>query len=145
MAHAKVIETEIIIHATPKQVWEVLTDFESYPSWNPFIKSLTGDVEVGNTIAINVNGMKFKPTILVCEHCVELRWIGRLLFKGLFDGEHIFKLVDNQDGTVTFMQSKYFNGLLVRPFSKKLDNETAPGFRAMNAKLKSIVEQRNLS
>lgn len=35
----KKIETSIIIKATIEQVWQVLTDFKTYPEWSPTIKS----------------------------------------------------------------------------------------------------------
>jgi Polyketide cyclase / dehydrase and lipid transport len=38
----KEIVTEIEINAAPSRVWQVLTDFEKYPIWNPFIKKITG-------------------------------------------------------------------------------------------------------
>ncbi|MFM2360786.1 MAG: hypothetical protein RLY16_2779, partial [Bacteroidota bacterium] len=41
---AKEIKTTIEIHASPARVWEVLTNFDEYPNWNPFIKSLKGEV-----------------------------------------------------------------------------------------------------
>jgi len=140
MAHKKTIQTEIIINATPSEVWEVLTDFSAYPEWNPFISSIEGQPKVGEKIKANISGMKFKPTVLVADAGKEFRWIGRLLFKGLFDGEHIFQLIDNGDGTTTFKQSENFNGILVGMFSKKLDAETKPGFEAMNVALKQQAE-----
>jgi uncharacterized protein YndB with AHSA1/START domain len=36
----KEIRTEILINAQAYKVWKALTDFNSYPSWNPFIKYL---------------------------------------------------------------------------------------------------------
>ncbi|MGZ5382453.1 MAG: SRPBCC family protein [Acidimicrobiia bacterium] len=36
------IETSIEIDAQPARVWEVLTGFERYPEWNPFVASLHG-------------------------------------------------------------------------------------------------------
>ena len=33
----KEIITETIVDTKPEKVWEVLTDFENYPTWNPFI------------------------------------------------------------------------------------------------------------
>ena len=31
------IRAEITIQAEPQRVWEILTRFEEYPTWNPFI------------------------------------------------------------------------------------------------------------
>lgn len=30
------------INASAANVWQVLTDFENYPGWNPVIKKITG-------------------------------------------------------------------------------------------------------
>ena len=34
----KELHSEIEINAPVERVWEVLTDFASYPRWNPFIR-----------------------------------------------------------------------------------------------------------
>lgn len=143
---SKEIKTEITINANPIKVWKLLTDFENYPNWNPFIKSINGEVKVGNKITARIeppdaSGMTFKPIVLTYEPNKELRWIGTLLFKGLFDGEHKFELVDNRNGTTTFIQSERFNGILVPLFAKQLDNNTKRGFELMNKKLKEMAEQ----
>jgi len=90
---AKEIKTEIIIRSTPEKIWAILTDFEKYPDWNPFIRSITGTVEEGEKITVNIappknKAMTFKPIILTKTENRELRWLGSILFKGLFDGEH---------------------------------------------------------
>ncbi len=136
----KTIKTQISIDATPEKVWQILTDFDKYPDWNPFILSLTGVMETGQKINIKLADMSFNPTILKFEKNKEMRWIGKLLFKGLFDGEHSFIIEDNKDGTVTFKHEEIFNGLLVGPFSKKLDTQTKQGFEMMNQKLKELAE-----
>lgn len=141
MSNQKEIRTSIKINATPEKVWSIFTDFENYPNWNPFISSLTGTVAVGETIKIKLPGMTFKPTVLKFEKNKELRWIGKLLFKGVFDGEHSFELEDNGDGTTTFHQNENFNGFLVSLFAKQLDGETKSGFEDMNEKLKELAEQ----
>ncbi|PTB91085.1 SRPBCC domain-containing protein, partial [Marivirga lumbricoides] len=46
----KQIETSIRIKALSETVWDILTDFEKYPQWNPFIKSVKGEVKEGNNI-----------------------------------------------------------------------------------------------
>ena len=85
--------------------------------------------------------MTFKPTVLAFEKNKEFRWIGHLLFPGLFDGEHKFELNDNRNGTTTFKQSEKFAGILVPLFKKMLDNNTKKGFEEMNKKLKELAEQ----
>jgi hypothetical protein len=136
----KKIKAEIIINASRNRVWEVLTDFESYPYWNPFIKSLTGEVAEGNTIHVELPDAKFKPRVLSVKKEKEIRWLGHMMFKGLCDGEHIFELIDNCDGTTTLIQRENFNGLLVGLFSKRFSEEMLPGFELMNRVIKDIAE-----
>lgn len=144
---AKEIKTEITINAIPEKIWAILTDFENYPNWNPFIKSLTGQVTVGNRIKVRLeppgaNGMTFKPEILVFDNKKEFRWMGHLFFPGLFDGEHKFELIDNGNGTTLFRQSEKFNGIFIPLLKKMLENNTVNGFNLMNQKLKELAEKQ---
>lgn len=142
---AKQISTSITINAIAAKVWQVLTDFEQYPNWNPFIKSITGKVKEGNTITARIEppgaqGMTFKPTVLAFDANKAFRWKGKLLISGLFDGEHIFELTDHGNGTTTLVQREVFTGILVPLFAKMLDNNTLAGFNQMNEALKARVE-----
>jgi hypothetical protein len=142
---ARELKTEIIIHAKPENIWNILVDIEYYPNWNPFIVSITGDLKVGSKIKTkialpNAKEMTFKPEILVNNTHHELRWIGHLFFSGLFDGEHRFELFDNGDGTTTFRQSESFRGILAPFFKKMIDIKTKAGFELMNLKLKELAE-----
>lgn len=141
----KEISTTITINARAEKVWNILTDFNLYPKWNPFITSITGNATVGRQIKVVLepkggNKMVFKPTVLSFEKNRSFSWQGRLLVKGLFDGEHRFLLTQNADGTTTLQQSESFSGLLVGLFSKSLDTVTKDGFIAMNEAIKKIAE-----
>ncbi|MDV7698329.1 SRPBCC domain-containing protein [Chryseobacterium soli] len=143
---AKKIETQIIINAAPQKVWEILTDFNNYPNWNPFIKSISGSINIGSTLKVTIEpeegkGMTFKPLVQSSVKKKELSWLGKLLFKGIFDGKHKFQLIDNGNGTTTFIQSEEFSGILV-PFIN-LD-KTAEGFNKMNQSLKEQAEKKNI-
>lgn len=142
----KEIKTQIIIEATPSRVWEVLTNFGHYPNWNPFIKSVQGEVKAGEKIIVRLEppgakGMTFKPKVLAFNTNKEFKWIGHLFFPGLFDGEHRFELIDNGNGSTTFIQAEKFKGILVRMLSKMLDGSTLDGFKAMNEQLKIESEK----
>lgn len=143
---AKEIKAEISINAAPAKVWGILTDFDKYPDWNPFIKSLTGNVAIGNKIETKIEPpgkkpMIFKPEVLAFEATKELRWIGHLMVPGLFDGEHKFELTENKNGTTLFKQSEKFSGILIPLFKKMLEVNTVNGFNQMNQKLKELSEK----
>lgn len=142
---AKHISTQILIGATPQRVWSILTDFEAYPQWNPFVRSVSGHIAPGQTIRVELQQpgsgiMTIKPKVLALEEPRVFRWIGHLLFRGLFDGEHAFEVRDNGDGSSTFTQSERFGGILVPLFSKMLDTKTLKGFFLMNEALKARCE-----
>jgi hypothetical protein len=138
------LQTSIEIDATPERVWEILTDFDSYPDWNPFIRSARGKAETGTKLENRLEppggrAMTFKPTVLVAEPVRELRWLGRLLLPGVFDGEHIFRIEPLERGRTRFVQAERFSGVLVPLFGKTLER-TRRGFEAMNEALKQRAE-----
>jgi hypothetical protein len=140
---SKKIETEITIHASPEKIWKILSDFQNYPVWNPFITEIQGSVEEGNQIQVKIEpkdgkAMIFKPVVLSKKENKELKWLGKLLFKGIFDGEHRFELIDNKNGTTRFIQSENFSGVLVPFFNF---DKTIDGFHIMNRKLKELAEK----
>ncbi len=139
----KEIKTEITIKANPEKIWEILTNQNEYPNWNPFIKKFEGKLIIGERLKVviqpeNSSKMTFKPTVLEYEENKILKWKGKFIIGGLFDGTHIFELIDNKNGTSTFKQSEIFEGILVPLFN--LDN-TKKGFEKMNAELKKQSEK----
>jgi hypothetical protein len=84
--------------------------------------------------------MRFRPTLLAVSPMRELRWKGKLVLPGVFDGEHYFQLENAPNGGVLFRQGEKFTGLLVPLFRKSLDGATKQGFVAMNEALKREAE-----
>jgi hypothetical protein len=141
------LHTEIEIDASAERVWDVLSDFDSYPQWNPFIRSVLGVPRQGARLRITVQpsggkAMRFSPVVLTADRGRELRWLGRFLFPGIFDGEHCFVMETLANGKVRFRQSEWFSGLLVAPLRASLDRDTMRGFEEMNRALKARVEER---
>ena len=141
----KMIYTEIRIQASAQKIWSVFTDFETYPEWNPFVKSLSGPIQKGANIHVKLQPpgkkpMLFKPRVLQFEKEKEFRWIGKLLLPRVFDGEHTFMIRDNGDGSCTFIQFERFRGILVPLLKKMLDTNTRQGFEQMNLALKKRCE-----
>ena len=141
----KELRTEVEIQASDKRVWQLLTNFASFPQWNPFIRQAKGEAKVGARLEVHLqpsgaSGMTFKPVVLKVEPNRELRWLGRLLMPGLFDGEHIFTIETLQADRIRFTQREAFTGLLVPLFARSLNADTRRGFEEMNQALKSRAE-----
>jgi hypothetical protein len=140
----KQLSAEIEIAAPPERVWAILTEFAAYPAWNPFIRKIEGAPVVGTRLAVRIEppggrGMAFRPTVLTVEPNRELRWLGRVLLPGIFDGEHSFRIEPLEGGRVRLVQAERFTGLLVPVLGGMLGN-TQQGFQAMNQALKERAE-----
>ena len=140
----KRIETQIDLPATPSTVWKHLLDTGSFESWNPFITSLTGDLEVGQRLRVRVvpvggKPMTFTPRVTAVEPESRLEWLGTLGIPGLFDGRHSFTLSPTGVAGTRFVQAEEFSGALI-PFTGKLLARTKAGFEAMNAALLTRLE-----
>ncbi len=137
------LESSILINAPSERVWAVLMDFPRYPEWNPFISRISGSPEAGASL-IRLTpprgmAMSFKPEVVAVVPDREFRWLGKLLAKGLFDGEHIFELQEEPSG-VRFVQRERFAGLLVPLLLLMVRKSTVRGFEAMNGALKERAE-----
>lgn len=137
--------TRIEIAAPVERVWSILADFTEYPQWNPFIRSVSGIARRGERLRVSIQpkgrgAMTFRPQVLGATERQELRWLGSLGFRGLFDGEHYFLLENQGAGHTRFTQGEKFSGLLVGYFVSQMEKQTRAGFEAMNRALKDRAE-----
>lgn len=143
----KTIHTTLLLDAPIATVWEILMDQQAYPQWNPFIKQLQGDLAPGNTIEATIQppgqkAMRFTPLVKVNQPEREFRWLGHLLFPGIFDGEHYFLLEDVGGKQTKFSHGEQFSGLLAGILLKMIGENTKAGFVAMNEALKARAENQ---
>jgi hypothetical protein len=141
----KTLHTDVEIAAPAARVWAILADLPAYPAWNPFIRRIAGELAPGARLEVRLEppggmGITLRPTVLAVDAARELRWLGHLLVRGLFDGEHRLALEPLGAGRVRFVQEERFSGLLVPLLAKSLDTHTLPGFEAMNRALKARAE-----
>ena len=142
---SKSIETRIKINASTEKIWNVLMDFESYPTWNPFIQSITGKRAKGEKLVAKIGGEKgmvFKPTVTDFEKNQHFAWLGSLWTKGIFDGKHEFILKSINQNTTELIHKENFKGLLSGLIFRMVKDDTKKGFNAMNHALKTRAELR---
>ncbi|MFC3575154.1 SRPBCC domain-containing protein [Streptomyces yaanensis] len=138
------ISSTVHISAPTDQVWAVLSDFERFHEWNPFLVEAAGRAAPGARLTLrfrlpgNGREMVFRPTVLHSEPGRLLCWRGRLGVPGIFDGVHSFELTE-RDGGTQVLQSECFSGLLV-PFSGAVITPSEKGFQDLTDALKKRVE-----
>jgi hypothetical protein len=142
---SQLLHTETVIAAPAEDVWSILADFAAYPSWNPFIPRISGDLEVGARLEVELSppggrAMTMRPTMREVQPGRTLRWLGELGLPGLFDGEHSFQIEPLEETQVRFVQSELFSGILVPLLMSFIGDSTKQGFEAMNQALKVRAE-----
>ena len=134
------------IDAPPDVVWGVLLEFDSYPEWNPFVRSIEGVPVEGESLRVRIEppdsrAMTFEPEVVTVEENRRLVWVGRLFVPFLFDGYHEFHLEPIDRGERTrLLHRETFRGALVPVL---LDRDRIErGFAAMNEAIKDRAERR---
>ncbi|MEF8780406.1 MAG: SRPBCC domain-containing protein [Haloferacaceae archaeon] len=137
------ITTTIEIDDSADHVWEILTDFERYAEWNPRTR-IDGSPTVGSVLEVSPGPdagriPTFRPRVLVADGR-ELRWLGHLYVRGLFDGEHRFTIEELPDDRSRLVHSERFTGLLAGGLLRLIGRDTEAGFEAVNAALRDRAE-----
>ncbi|MBE7249018.1 MAG: SRPBCC domain-containing protein [Actinomycetospora chiangmaiensis] len=145
-AAGRVSSTAIAIPARAGMVWSVLTDLESYPDWNPFIRRAEGQRRVGARwrLELTLNGRSYR-TVRVAVTCWEpgrrLTWCGGIRVPHLITGTHDFRIAETRQG-VDLVQAETFAGWLAPVLFPWLKARTQARFSEMNAALRDEVARR---
>jgi hypothetical protein len=137
--------TEIAIDATAEDIWKALTDFDSYPQWNPMIKRAHGELKEGERLRVRFEpdgsrGHTFRPRLMVVDPGRELRWLGWPRFPGFFDTEHYWTLGAMPDGKTHLLHGTVIHGLFAPLVGNMLERSSRGPFEAMNRAHKERAE-----
>ena len=140
-----VSHTEIIIDATPEQVWSVLTDTENYGKWNDIILKIDGKIQdKGKVDVLFKAGPKAKPQLfhnnLFVEEDVEFYW-SQVQAMGIKD-RHCFRVEKAENGKTKFIQSDQALGGMTWLIGKMAVNIQLNVYPMFNRSLKAEVERR---
>lgn len=146
----KHIEDVVEIDAPPEAVWQTLTDFQSWPEWNPFIEMRGGSLSLGSKVQIFVKtwgpkGAVVGATVIRNDGARDLAWRGGAPVPGLFTGEHYFRIEPAGDGKSRHIHGENYNGLLLPLLSARIDRDLGPMYGIFNQALKARVEGARVS
>ena len=138
------LRTEVEIAAPLTHVYRVLTDFSSYQAWNPFLTAVSGKLEVGQKLSVEMSlpegkAYALEPEVTQVMEAHELRWRTRFAFAALLEAEQLFLLKESRPGVTRLVQGLNFSGFLLR-FSGQTLTQSARGCVYMNQALKKRAE-----
>ncbi len=142
----KRVRTVIDIAAPVARVWETLTDFSAYASWNPLIVDIRGKVEPGAKVdfyaKIYGKRLPIDARMLSVEPERDFRWRGpRVPLLGkLFSGEHYFTLEPIDEQNTRFIHGENFSGLALPLTWWRLEADIIAAYDGMNQALKRHLE-----
>jgi len=130
-----VASAEIEIDAAPEVVWDVLAAVESWPSWNPDVKSVAveGSLLEGSSFRWKAGPSTIRSTVRRLDRPRLIAWTGRTL--GI-RAVHVWQL-EPRDGKTLVRTEESYDGLVARllrrPLRKTLAAALANGTRYLKA------------
>jgi len=141
------IKTIIDVGQSAEMVWRVLTEFELYPKWNPYVVSVLGTPKLGQRLKVQTRipggaQEKFKVRVIKSIPATELRWRRSRLLEGIFDRELAFIIIPNGIKGVRFILRERFTGFMAPFMMMFLNKKTTKAFNIMNMALKRTAEAK---
>jgi hypothetical protein len=120
---AVVQKKEIAINATPKEVWQVLTNIQTWDEWNKRIKQpkSQGKLEVGSIFTWKTNGSKIKSKIHTFTPNKILGWQGKAFGASAI---HNWYLEPTGNGTKVKVEES-MEGWIINLMKKKMNEKLA--------------------
>ena len=123
---APVVQTkEIIINATPKVVWSVLTNVQNWNNWNERIKNpkLQGNLEVGSSFTWKTNGTKIKSKIHSFVPNKTLGWQGKTFGASAIHNWYLESTGNGTNVRVEESMEGWIINLIKKKMNKKLEDD----------------------
>jgi hypothetical protein len=130
---AVTVREEMVIVAPRERVWRLLTEFEGYEDWNPFITWARGDARIGDTVRFRrkpqaSDAEEIEAEVMDVKVRRKLRWRSRKYLPGILDEEHTFRVLPLGPDRVRLVYEGRFEGVL-QPFADL--EETKRGYERM--------------
>ncbi|MCG6493887.1 SRPBCC family protein [Kitasatospora sp. A2-31] len=107
--HAPVItRADILIHAPLHTVWNIQTDVENWPAWQPNVETVTKDtpgrLRPGSTFRWSTEGLDITSTVQQIDHGRRLAWGGPA--QGI-TAVHVWTFTPTRDGVLVHTEESW--------------------------------------
>jgi hypothetical protein len=137
------VRVDTHIAASAERVWSILADFAAYREWNPFVRSLEGELRegaslraemaiVGRVLPADVELSRVAPNR-------ELAWTGGFTPRFLLHAVHAFRLEPGADG-VRLVHEETIGGVLSPLMMLWMGGDLRRQFERSNEALKRRAE-----
>jgi uncharacterized protein YndB with AHSA1/START domain len=137
---AVIAEAEIEVAAPPETIWEVLSDIERWPAWNPEVKrmALSGQVAPGAEFRWKAGGVSIRSRLEEVDAPRKIGWTGKAA--GL-RARHVYNFGRRDDATIV-TTTESFDGFVARLFRKRLQVSLERSLDQGLTHLKAEAERR---
>lgn len=142
------LETELDIAVPPSQVWQILTDFETFPEWNPLFE-VGGKPDLDSKLKVKVNAPdhsgaqdEFWASVVDFEPGKRLAW--KWGIPGLVYGCHYWQLSISHTGT-HLIHGEDFYGLYIWAKGARYIRSLRSSYEEMNEALAKYALEGNSS
>ncbi len=138
------IYSDIVINASPADVWATLTDWNNIGNWSSSFIGLTGDIRDGGQVTasykVGTDTFNFPHTLHYIDG-QEFGWADPIAFAPTITDNHLFKIVALSDCQTRFIQTDEFTGQDPNFPLPALSTQTLASYNQFNAELKTEVEK----
>ena len=107
----------VVIQAPRAAIWSLLTDFQQYETWNPYVTRGSGTLAEGSEVSLTLRPKGGDATtrsaeILVLHPRRKFEWRTRRLLPGVLDYEQVFRILPLGGERWRVVQEARIEGLL---------------------------------
>jgi hypothetical protein len=113
---ARYYRDAVVIDAPRSSIWALLTEFDRYDEWNPYITDGSGTATPGADVELSFRSSGEADTetaeVLIVRPMRKLEWRTRVVVPGMLDREQIFRVLPREDGRWDVVQEVRLEGVL---------------------------------
>ena len=132
------------IEAPCEQLWEILTDLEAYPEWNPFTRRVESTLELGDPVTLHIvlggKAMTRVEWISRVEPGRKISWGMQMLHRGLLNANRHQVIEPLATNRARYTTRDELSGLLTPLVMALYGKAMQEGFEAVARALKARAE-----